>query len=468
MGHHEENRRQDRIAAVATAPGRGGIGVVRVSGPDLASVIDGVLGRRIAPRRAVHGRFLDTAGQVIDEGIAIWFPGPGSYTGEDVLELQAHGSPVVLDELMQAVLSCGARHAEPGEFTQRAYLNRRLDLAQAEAVADLIEASSARAARAAVRTLSGAFSSYIWDLDTALAELRAFVEAAIDFPDEEIDFIAESDVAERLSALETKLLEIMASARRGRLLVDGIQLVLAGAPNVGKSSLMNQLSGEEVAIVTDTAGTTRDVLRQAVNLDGYPLHLVDTAGLRESEDAIEREGIARARAAMAQADLLMLVLDDRDHPDGIGPEGLAGQSIEFDEGPSPATDVGRIVVLNKADLTGRACGVLTSGESDEQEVVRISARTGDGLAALREAIKRRAGIADVSEDDFAARRRHLGALSEVRDCVAAATAALRSDQAAELVAEDLRRAQQALATIVGERDNEQLLGLIFSRFCIGK
>jgi len=407
-------------------------------------------------RQASYRTFSDSAGKTIDRGIVLYFPGPGSYTGEDTLELQAHGGPLVLRALLEAACGAGAREAQPGEFTRRAFLNGKLDLAQAEAVADLISARTEQAARAAARTLAGKFSSLVVDLDEELGDLRAFIEAAIDFSDEEIDFLAQADARNRISAAQRQIDRLIEGARRGRLLTEGAVVVLAGRPNVGKSSLLNALACENVAIVTDVPGTTRDLIRQSIQLNGFPIDIVDTAGLRQSENRVEREGIDRARAALEEADLILVVVDD------------TAQEVTLPDLPS-VRPVPMIIVRNKADLTGRRPGLVsqTLGDSGTREVA-ISAKTGAGLQVLLDALCAELGVWGGHESEFTARRRHLSAIRDAQACLGAAERALEQTLGIELIAEDLRHAQQALAALVGEKDNEQLLDRIFSRFCIGK
>ncbi len=443
----------DTIAAVATPPGHGGVGIVRVSGPATRGIAEATVGRCPAPRHATFCRFRDAGGEVLDEGIALFFPAPHSFTGEDVLELQGHGGPVVMDMLLQRVLALGARPARPGEFSERAFLNGRLDLAQAEAVADLIESGTRDAARLAVRSLQGAFSDAVHELVEALIQLRMYVEAAIDFPEEEIDFLSDGRVAAELETVRQRLDEVRGRARTGRLLRDGMTLVIAGEPNAGKSSLMNALAGQEAAIVTDIPGTTRDVLREQIQIDGMPLHLIDTAGLRRDAGPVEQEGIRRARREIGSADLILWVFDDS--AEGGHPHehhGLPG-------------DVPLLWVRNKIDLTGAPPGVRTFEEGEE---VALSARTGKGLDVLRELLKARAGYSGIHEGAFMARRRHLDALERADHALRAGQATLRERVAGELLAEDLRQAQNALAEITGEFTSDDLLGAIFSSFCIGK
>lgn len=439
----------DTIAAVATAPGRGGVGIVRVSGPLAPAIAYSLTGRKLAPRRAVYCGFRDSDGAALDRGIAIRFEEPRSLTGEDVLELQGHGGPVVLDMLLERVLSLGARRAEPGEFTQRGFVNGKMDLAQAEAVLDLVNSATRQAARGALRSLSGEFSKRVHGIARELLELRVFCEGAIDFPEEEIDFLSESDVGDRLDAVRTRLSTLRADARQGALLQDGLNVVIAGAPNVGKSSLLNRLSGEDRAIVTNVPGTTRDTLDADFDLDGMPVRVVDTAGLRETGDAVEAEGVSRARRAMATADVILWVVDDREASSG-------------GNGACQMSDVSTasIVARNKADLSGRPTGRLSQG------VVRICALSGDGIDALAAEIQQAAGYR-AGEGLFTARARHLDALRATDGALAAAAERLGAGQG-ELVAEDLREAHEHLGLIVGRVSPDDLLGEIFASFCIGK
>jgi tRNA modification GTPase len=439
----------DIIAAIATAPGRGGIGVVRVSGPVLAGWAEALCGRDAEPRRIRRARFLDAAGRIIDDGMLVFFPAPHSYTGEDVLELHGHGGPVVMQMLLARCLELGARIAEPGEFTRRAFLNDKIDLAQAEGVADLIEAQTERAARSALRSLSGVFSAQVTALVEKLIELRMWVESAIDFPEEAIERSPQAALESRLAALQGDLAGLRGRARQGSMLRAGLQVVIAGQPNVGKSSLLNALAGEEVAIVTDIAGTTRDALRQAIQIEGVPLQMVDTAGLRESDDPVERIGMERTWSAVARADLILLVVDARHGVTGADEALLA----RFPPGP------GRLVVHNKADLAGPIPGGAPP--------LRVSARTGQGLKALRAALLESAGLQAADEDLPLARERHLVALARAGGHLEAAAAVLARSEI-EFVAEELRLAQQALSAITGEFSADDLLGEIFSRFCIGK
>ena len=436
--------RGDTIAALATPPGRGGIGIVRISGPRVPDIARAVLGRLPAPRLATHCDFLDAAGERLDQGIALYYPAPRSYTGEAVLELQGHGGPVVMHAALGAALDAGARLAEPGEFTRRAFLNGKLDLAQAEAVADLIDAASREAARSALRSLTGEFSQAVDKLVGALIELRALTEAMLDFPEEEIDRLHRDDAQARLARLRAGLEELLARGRQGSLLRAGIHVVLAGRPNVGKSSLLNRLAGEERAIVTAVPGTTRDALRESIQIDGVPIVVVDTAGLRESTDEVERIGMARTRSELARADVVLVVME-------------AGR-MEAPAGPLPEA-ASRITVVNKIDL------VRGSAPGRHGEAIQVSARTGAGLEALRAALLEAVGWSSRGESVFLARERHLRALETARGHVVAAAA----QQAQwEFFAEELRLAQEALSAITGRVSADDLLGEIFARFCIGK
>ncbi len=443
----------DTIAAIATPPGRGGVGIVRLSGPLSAAIAEAVCGDLPAPRWAALRRFHASDGSVLDEGIALYFPAPHSFTGEDVLELHGHGGPVVMDLLLARTLELGARPARPGEFSERAFLNDKLDLAQAEAIADLIASNTAEAARAAVRSLEGEFSRCIRELVEALIELRMYVEAAIDFPEEEIDFLADHRIAEQLSALRKQLSALQTKAGQGRLLRDGMTVVIAGRPNAGKSSLLNDLAGREAAIVTDVPGTTRDVLREQIAIDGMPLHIIDTAGLRDSEDPVEQEGIRRAWAEMATADRILLLVDDR--------QGFTVEDHALRE-QLPA-ETGVTVIYNKIDLTGREPMLRPTDWGHE---LWLSAKTGAGLDRLREHLKDCMGYHG-GEGTLMARRRHLEALERAAAALAAADEQLNA-RASELAAEELRQAQNALSEITGEFTSEDLLGRIFGSFCIGK
>jgi tRNA modification GTPase len=439
----------DTIAAIATASGRGGIGVVRLSGPDPTAFMQGLFGRALKPRHASHARFLSAEGETLDDGIALYFPAPHSFTGEHVLELQGHGGPQVLRLVLERCLELGARLAEPGEFSRRAFVNGKLDLVQAEAIADLIDAGSREAARGAVRALTGEFSRRIESLKAALIELRMLVEATLDFPEEDVDFLEQADAWGRLDEVHARLDAVLAQARQGALLREGLDVVLIGQPNVGKSSLMNQLAGFEAAIVTDIAGTTRDALREAIQIDGVPVHLIDTAGLRETEDLVERMGIARAWAALEQADIALLLVD-AGH--GVGPEEAAILAR--------LPEIPVLTVHNKIDLAEGTPRV--SGDGAE---IWLSARTGAGIELLRRRLLELAGWHNTGEGTFSARTRHLDALRRARAHLEAARAAGRR---LELFAEELRLAHHALAEITGEFSADDLLGVIFSQFCIGK
>lgn len=436
---------------MASPAGRGAVGIVRVSGAEVPRISREILGWLPAPRRARLAEFLDAHGDCIDQGLALYFPEPDSFTGEHVLELQGHGGALVMDLLVERVLSLGCRLARPGEFSERAFLSGKIDIAQAEAVADLIDAGTTAAAKAAVRTMQGDFSRRIAELQLQLTELRAYVEAAIDFPDEEIDFLSSPAIASRLARVFDGFDAIMAAARQGALLREGLTVVIAGKPNAGKSSLLNRLVGDDVAIVTAAPGTTRDVLRQHLELDGLPLHLVDTAGLRSAIDAAEEEGIRRARSEIRRADRVLYVQD----------ASLAG---ELDELPD---DVPLTMVYNKIDLTGAAAR-MTKEAPGEPPRIFLSARTGAGVDLLRAHLKAAVGYRDAESGALAARRRHLDALTRAANLVRGAVEALNQPQAVELFAEDLRLAQRALGEITGEFTSEDLLGEIFGSFCIGK
>ena len=446
----------DTIAAIATPPGRGGIAIVRVSGPRVVEISRRMLGRVPVPRMATFTRFEDRCGAVIDDGLALRFEAPRSFTGDDVLELQGHGGVVVSRMVLERVCELGARAAGPGEFTLRAFLNDRIDLAQAEAVADLIDSASASAARCARRSLSGEFSRTVERHRDALVELRAFIEASIDFPDEELDLLGTPETAERLEALRTAVGATLAESRRGAALRSGVKLVIAGAPNVGKSSLLNRLARTDSAIVTDVPGTTRDVVRERVVIAGIPFDVHDTAGLRETSDPVERIGVERAADAVDDADLVLVVVDDRDTSCDAVRRALARRAA------AP-----RILVRNKIDLSGTEPGVGTDGGATP--IARVSALEGSGLAELEEAIVKRVMHGTTArEDAFMARRRHLDALERVSAALDRAQCRLTVDHAGELVAEELRDAQGALGAITGAFATEDLLAHIFSSFCIGK
>jgi tRNA modification GTPase len=445
----------ETIAAIATPPGRGGVGIVRVSGAAVARIAAALLGRLPQVRRAELHDFRDADGALIDTGLVLYFAAPASFTGEPVLELHGHGGPVVLDLLLQRVLSLGARPARPGEFSRRAFLNNKLDLIQAEAIADLIESDTAQAARAAIRSLQGAFSRRVHALAEGLTELRIYIEAAIDFPDEEIDWLADARLQQMLQSLQQDLADIRSRAHQGQLLRDGMTLVIAGRPNAGKSSLLNALAGSDAAIVTAIPGTTRDVLREHIQLDGMPLHVIDTAGLHDSDDPVEQLGMARARKAMESADRLLLIIDDQ-----------AGYSDAdaaiLDDLPA---GVPHTVVYNKIDLTGRQPGPVVT---ETAPGIALSVQTGDGMDALRAHLKHCVGFGEQVEGNFSARRRHLDALQRVEQHLIAGVRQLADQQAGELLAEELRLAQQELGDITGTVSSDDLLGRIFSSFCIGK
>jgi tRNA modification GTPase len=446
----------DTIAAAATPPGRGGVGIVRISGPRVPEFAAVMLGELPPARRATFSHFLDAQHEPIDAGIALFYPAPHSYTGEHVLELQGHGGPVVLEALVARAVELGARRALPGEFTQRAFLNEKLDLAQAEAIADLIDAGSQAAARAAMRSLQGEFSAMVHGLTEAVVELRTYVEAAIDFPEEEIDFLADRELGNRFEALRAHFEGVLESARFGRLLREGMTVVIAGRPNAGKSSLLNRLAGYDAAIVTPIPGTTRDVVRERIHLDGMPLHVLDTAGLREGGDAVEEEGIRRAHAEMRRADRVLFVIDAAEDP--------AGTAFREEHARLPP-DVPVTLVFNKCDL---APGLPVADTITGPPRILVSALSGSGLPELRAHLKSCMGYQSVEGGAVSARRRHLEALALARAHVEEAARQLSERRAGELVAEELRGAQQALATITGEFTTEDLLGRIFSGFCIGK
>jgi len=454
-------RHADPIVAIATAPGRGAVGIIRASGRNLRPLIEAICARPLSPRTAHYGPFLDAAGQPLDQGLALHFPAPHSYTGEDVLELQAHGGPVVLQLILARCLEAGAalglRLAEPGEFTARAFLNDKMDLAQAEAVADLIDASTEAAARSASRSLAGAFSHEIDALGERIVHLRMLVEATLDFPEEEIDFLEKADARGQLAAIRAQLDTVLTRARQGALLREGLRVVLAGQPNVGKSSLLNALAGAELAIVTPIAGTTRDRISETIQIHGVPVHVVDTAGLRESTDEVERLGIARSWGAIAEADAVLFLHDLSTAADPAVQAADADIAARLAE--AGAADV--LHVFNKTDLAPQA--------TVPADAIALSAQTGNGLDALRQALLERAGAAQMPEGVFIARARHLQALQAAQAHLdeAAAQAALR-DAALDLFAEELRLAHQALCEITGQFTADDLLGEIFGRFCIGK
>jgi len=442
----------DTIAAIATAHGRGGIGVVRVSGDHLIVFVQKLLGKLPAPRVATLSNFLTADGEAIDQGIALYFPGPHSYTGQDVLELQGHGGDAVLHSLLGRCLELGARPAEPGEFTQRAFLNDKMDLAQAESVVDLIDAATAEAAKTAMRSLRGEFSHVIHQMVDALINLRMLVEATLDFPEEEIDFLEESNALSQLAAIDSQLDKVFRQATQGSLLREGLHIVLIGQPNVGKSSLLNQLAGEEVAIVTPVAGTTRDAIRQHIEIEGVALHFIDTAGLRDTDDEVEKIGIARTWSAIEQANVALLLID--------AVKGIAPTDLEIIAKLPPGLPLLR--VFNKVDLLGQEPSTVVEGAEVD---IYLSAKTGAGIGLLHDHLLRVVGWRTGGEGVFMARERHLSALRVAKECM---TLAAKCEGRVEVFAEELRLAQNALSSITGEFTPDDLLGEIFSRFCIGK
>jgi tRNA modification GTPase len=446
----------DTIVAAATPPGRGGIGIVRLSGALVPDIARAMLGELPAPRVASPREFRAASGELLDSGLALYFPAPQSFTGEHVLELHGHGGPVVMDQLMKRALELGARAANPGEFTQRAFLNDKLDLAQAEAIADLIDSGSAQAARAALRSLQGEFSAMVQGLGEALSDLRTYVEAAIDFPEEEIDFLADAELTHRLETVLVHFDGVATAARQGQLLRDGITVVIAGAPNAGKSSLLNRLAGYDAAIVTDIPGTTRDVLRERIDIDGLPLHVIDTAGLRESGNVVETEGVRRARAELARADRILFVIDAAADPES--------QAFERERTALPP-GLPVTLIMNKADLVEREPSLNARSVPPR---IWMSALTGAGVELLRAHLKACVGFAATEAGNVSARRRHLDALARARRHVEVGSEQLRTRRAGELMAEELRQAQAALGEITGEVTSDDLLGRIFATFCIGK
>lgn len=450
----------DTIVAQATAPGRGGVGIIRVSGKKAQQVAEVVLGQSIKPRYAHYLPFLDENNNEMDQGIALYFPNPNSFTGEDVLELQGHGGPVVMDMLIKRILKIeGIRPARPGEFSERAFLNDKIDLTQAEAIADLIDASSEEAAKSALNSLQGQFSSRIHQLVESLIALRIYVEAAIDFPEEEIDFLSDGKVSGDLNAIIENLASVRREANQGAIIREGMKVVIAGRPNAGKSSLLNALSGKESAIVTDIAGTTRDVLREHIHIDGMPLHIIDTAGLREASDEVEKIGIERAWEEIEQADRVLFMVDgtttDATDPREIWPDFV-------DRLPE---NIGMTVIRNKADQTGESLGIC---HVNQPTLIRLSAKTGEGVESLREHLKQCMGFSGGSEGSFMARRRHLESLDQAALHLEEGKLQLEGYMAGEILAEELRICQQHLNEITGEFSSDDLLGRIFSSFCIGK
>ncbi len=446
----------DTIVAIATAPGRGGIGVIRLSGPTANAIAERICGQVLTPRYAHYSRFVASNGQTLDSGVALAFTGPHSFTGEDVVELQAHGGPVVLDMLVRECCALGARAARPGEFSERAFLNGKIDLAQAEAIADLINSSTEQAALNANESLQGAFSQRIDALVAEVTRLRVFVEAAIDFPEEEIDFLADGQVAQQLDTLIAMIGQVHDQAKQGSLMQEGIKVVIAGRPNAGKSSLLNALAGKDAAIVTPIEGTTRDLLREQIQIDGIPIHIVDTAGLRESADLVEREGIRRAHTEIQLADRVLLVCDDS-----------LPEQVQLDpgEGLSSLADVPLTLVRNKIDISGNPAGIE---EDTDTPQVRVSAKTGAGMHLLTDHLKKVMGFQQGGEGKFSARRRHLQALALATESLLNGRRQLQDAGAGELLAEDLRLCQHQLGEITGAVSSDDLLGDIFSSFCIGK
>ena len=450
---------RDSIAAQATAPGRGGVGIVRVSGPEALRIAKEVLRIEPRPRYAHYGPFYDENGEVLDEGIALYFPNPNSFTGEDVLELQGHGGPVILDLLLKRILGLGLRLANPGEFSERAFLNDKMDLAQAEAIADLIDSTSEQAARSALRSMQGAFSRRVNTLVESLINLRIYVEAAIDFPEEEIDFLADGKVGGDLAGIIDNLVAVIKEAGQGAIQREGMTVVIAGRPNAGKSSLLNALAGRETAIVTDIAGTTRDVLREHIHIDGMPLHVIDTAGLRDTDDKVEQIGVERAFREIQDADRVLLMVDGTG-TDSIDPHDIWPEFVDR----LPSRDK-LTVIRNKIDLTGEQAGLEVSGGVP---LIKVCAMSEDGLEALREHLKACMGYEGAMEGGFSARRRHIDALRRAGEFLDNGRLQLEHMGAGELLAEDLRHAQKTLGEITGEFSSDDLLGRIFSSFCIGK
>ena len=451
---------KETIVAQATAPGRGGIGILRVSGPLATEVAQAVLGKCPKPRMADYLPFKDADGTVLDQGIALYFKSPNSFTGEDVLELQGHGGQVVLDLLLKRILQIdGIRLARPGEFSEQAFLNDKLDLAQAEAIADLIDATSEQAARSALKSLQGEFSKKVNELVNSVIYLRTYVEASIDFPDEEIDFLADGKIEANLCGIINQLEDVRSEAKQGSILREGMKVVIAGRPNAGKSSLLNALAGREAAIVTDIAGTTRDVLREHIHIDGMPLHIIDTAGLRDATDEVERIGISRAWTEIEQADRIILMLDSSN------PESADLSKVRSEFLAKLSTTLPVTIVRNKIDLNGEQA---SESEQDGYQIISLSAQTHDGIQLLREHLKQAMGFQTGMEGGFLARRRHLDALEKAAEHLQIGLVQLTEFHAGELLAEELRLVQTYLSEITGEFTSDDLLGNIFSSFCIGK
>ncbi len=440
----------DTIAAIATPSGQGGVGIIRISGSKAAEIAKSISGLCPAPRYAHYGKFTGADKTTIDSGLTLYFKKPFSFTGEDVVELHAHGGPVVLDILLKEILQQDVRPARAGEFTERAFLNDKIDLAQAEAIADLIAADSEQAARAAMRSMQGEFSAIIHQLVEELTQLRIYVESALDFPEEEIDFLADDAIANKLIAVKQKLSDVKKSAQQGRLLKEGMTVVIAGKPNAGKSSLLNQLAGQESAIVTEIPGTTRDILREHIQIDGLPLHIIDTAGLRDSDDIVEQEGVKRAKQMIEKADRVLFVVDIKDDDKSV---------LE-----TLPTGIGITTIFNKIDTENRSAEII----ENQQTEIYLSAKTGDGMDLLKQHLKNCMGYQQKTEGQFIARRRHLDAIDNAEQHLKIADKNLHQLKAGELLAEELRFAQQSLSSITGEFSSDDLLGRIFSDFCIGK
>ena len=445
---------EDTIAAIATPFGKGGVAIIRISGPQSSDIVQQLSSRKPQNRKALFTSFYDASNHIIDSGICIYFKGPNSYTGEDIVEVQGHGGIVVINMLLKRIIALGARIAKPGEFTERAFLNNKLDLTQAEAVADIIESTTEHSVRSAQRSLQGTFSKLIHELIGELTELRIYVEAAIDFVDEEIDFLNEGGIEQRIKLLSEKLTLILSNAKTGQLLRDGISVVLVGKPNAGKSSLLNCLTGEETAIVTDVAGTTRDILKEYIQLDGLPLHIIDTAGIHDSNNLIEQEGIRRAHKEIQYADKVLIIHDVRDQH-GIN-EFISQLDSDNDK---------RVIIFNKIDLINQPAKVVYSKDGDQ---IFLSIKTGEGFDLLTDYLKKSVGYDENQEAVFIARQRHVNALSEALIAINNGLIQLQQNQAGEIVAEELRLAQNHLGEITGKISSDDLLGKIFSNFCIGK
>lgn len=459
----------DTICAIATPPGRGGVGIIRVSGPLALNIAQKILRFSPRARHAHFADFLDDNSELIDQGIAIYFPAPHSFTGEHVLELQGHGGAFVLDRLLKQVISMGARLARPGEFSERAFINDKLDLAQAEAIADLIEASSEEAAKSAMRTLQGEFSRLIQTLSDLIIELRVYIEASIDFAEEEIDFLSEGNTEERLQGIISQTDAILAQARQGSILRDGMSVVIAGKPNAGKSSLLNALAGKDAAIVTEIAGTTRDTLMEHISIDGMPVHVTDTAGLRHSDDIVEQEGIRRAMKAIQEADRILLVVDAATDPVSMETAGTFLQSLGLNMLNEPRFLRRLSLIQNKIDKTGQEPSLTENPQTDGvMSCIRLSAKSSQGMELLRQHLKDCMGYRSSGEGGFIARRRHLEALQKSRQYLQQGLYQLQGSREGELVAEDLKLAHRYLGEITGEFSTDELLGKIFTSFCVGK